>query len=120
MDSAKIIVQLLVLVSFSFLGWQLGHSRHKNTVTEDAITLPRIFAFLLGKANNDGIYNVKGVYTQIFAIVICIGFGAYIFGVLTLFWLSRIFLITLIVVFPILEIVRKVYLFIRSRQNTSK
>lgn len=108
MDNVKILVQLFVLITVSILGWLLGHARHGNIPPEDLIYLPTIFGTLFGNNNGDNSYSVRGIYLQIFVIIFALIFGLYIFKILSLYLLSRIFLIVLLVVFPLFEVARAI------------
>ena len=103
----RTLLGFVVLIIFSALGWLLGRANHKTIPPQDVVVLPRIFGLLFGSTNSKGFYNIRGIYTQILAIVFAINFGLYISELITINTLSRIFLVVLFVALPILEICRK-------------
>jgi len=106
MEQIKLLVQFVVLMGFSTLGWLLGYSRHKFIPSHDSITLPRICRFLFGQGSAVNLYDLKGIYLQILAISFAIGFALYILNLVSLYSLSRVFLIFLLIIFPAVEISR--------------
>jgi hypothetical protein len=115
MEIVQDTVRFIVLICFSVLGWLLGRSYHKTTSSDELIHVPGVFTFLLGHTDSNDLYNIRGIYLQVFVIVFTIVFSLYILDIISLLALSRVLLTFLIRVFPLFEVIRVI---LRKKNKT--
>jgi hypothetical protein len=96
------LYRLIVLFVVGVLFWLLSYSEHKKYIIEqEKVYLPKFMLLFFGKPTDENIYNIRGVIGQLFVYTICLVYSLLIIGRIDRSELTRIFLVSSIVLFVI-------------------
>jgi len=68
MDNFRDRFGLLFILIFGVLGWGFGRTYHDSIADGDSVHLPKYIKWLGGNPNSDGVYNIRGIYFQLFVV----------------------------------------------------
>jgi hypothetical protein len=99
------IVGVLFTVIFAIIGWFWGRYLHKYVLADDSVYLPPFLALFFGNVKPFGVYNIRGIYFQLFSFWLLFPFIAYNLKLISLENSVWTFIAGLFI-FPVLEIIR--------------
>lgn len=98
-------VGLLFIFIVGVLGWKFGYSQHNDMERGDSIHLPTSLRYLFGNPNPDGVYNIRGIYFQLFVLNFILPFVISDFGLISQYQAFQ-FLFWGMMIFPAVELIR--------------
>lgn len=98
-------VGLLFVIVLGVVGWKVGHLQHANVKKDDSIHLPILLKLIFGNPNADGVYNIRGIYFQMFVVIMITPFLFSDFGIITRGQAFRSLVVAMLI-FPVLELLR--------------
>jgi hypothetical protein len=96
---------LLCIWMFWILGWRFARTYHDDIKPGDAIRLPISLRWLIGKPNSDGLYNIRGIYFQLFTVILLFPFMLADFEILSRYQAFQLVFVGMIC-FPVFELIR--------------
>ena len=103
------VLGLVALYVIAAVFWMLSFREHRIVGSNEAVHLPKIFAVIFGKPGAGNVYNIRGIYGQLFIIEMVLSLTLYNLGWITRKWAIELLALLSFCTIITVELGRNIY-----------